>query len=146
MFDFFCLHSWILTLLISMKALLATSRLYILVWFRYNYIWWIYLFNGDLNPLTTKSDWHLVSPYGNTSQSSIKVVRQKRSESLKVLILEQILLTSPYQYHRKFIGNMGVIYMLILGFKGLSNDRCNYSVKVANNKSEFMFFLCGYYL
>ena len=52
--------------------------------------------NFDSNPLTTKSDQHLISPYNITCESHIKVWENKgNGHQLKmVLIVKQILLIS----------------------------------------------------
>ena len=45
------------------------------------------------NPLTHKSDWHLISPYCITPESNIKVMRIKEliTNKKKLLIFRQIL-------------------------------------------------------
>ena len=35
------------------------------------------LLNSYINPLNTKSDQHLISPYSNTAESFIKIMRMK---------------------------------------------------------------------
>ena len=72
-----------------------------------------------INPLTPKVYQHSISPYSNPAISNIKLAGRKEmiNKVKKVLFVKEILLTS----------NMGNIwrtvwriFMLILGFKGLS--------------------------
>ena len=69
------------------------------------------LLNSYINPLNTKSDQHLISPYSNTAESFIKIMRMKEMianlritqchenrrndyQQKKLLISKQILLVS----------------------------------------------------
>ena len=84
-------------------------------------LYWILLGwkSACLNPLNPKSDQLIISPYSNTAQSFMKIMKIKESWSpmLKALIVKRILLASA-------IGNVwrrvSRIWILILRCKGLS--------------------------
>ena len=61
------------------------------------------------NPLTHKSDWHLISPYCITPESNVKVMRIKEliTYKKKLLIFRQILLISTLEMFREQYGEYG---------------------------------------
>ena len=70
--------------------------------------------NGCFHPLTTESDYHLISPKNITPESHIKSTRVKEMIT-KLLIVEQILLISTLANTLRTIWR---IQMLMLGCKG----------------------------
>ena len=70
--------------------------------------------NGCFHPLTTESDYHLISPKNITPESHIKATRVKEMIT-KLLIVEQILLISTLANTLRTIWR---IQMLMLGCKG----------------------------
>ena len=65
-----------------------------------------------VNPLTLKSDYHLISPYNITTESHINVMRL-----WKLLIVQKILLVSILVNVQRTVWR---IWLLMLGCKGLT--------------------------
>ena len=61
---------------------------------------------GSLNPLTPKSDQHLISPYNITPESHIKVKRIKEmiNKYTSFWLLNKFSLSAPWEMYREKYG------------------------------------------
>ena len=70
-----------------------------------------------LNPIKTKSDQHLISPYSNTSVSFVKImiIIGNDRQPKRLWLLKEFSLSLPREIYRNWVENME----RILGYKGI---------------------------